>query len=237
MKNNMRKEQGAIMVEAAIYMPLVLCTVMALLYLAVFNMQEYMLMYQVEKIASVAAREEAYPGYEEFNMGGSNAVDFSWGEQEIPSQEKVSAYYEAHHGDIRALYREIGGVLSAVGAVHHDGQSYGSRFAGAVRQSSLIALGSISVPEVNIDNGFFGTGITVTITHATPVPGVLKYLGYQGSTTVRAAAYSYSVNPSEFVRNVDLAADLTSYIMEKLGISGGYKEFLSKTDKVLSQII
>ena len=40
-----KSENGAIMVEATIYMPLVLCTVMALLYLALFNMQEYLLIF------------------------------------------------------------------------------------------------------------------------------------------------------------------------------------------------
>ena len=57
---NKKNEKGAIMVEASIYMPLVLCTVMALLYLALFNMQEYMLMYQAQRVAAVVSREEAY---------------------------------------------------------------------------------------------------------------------------------------------------------------------------------
>ena len=55
----LKNENGAIMVEASIYMPIVLCTVMALLYLALFNMQEYMMLYQAERVAFVAAREEA----------------------------------------------------------------------------------------------------------------------------------------------------------------------------------
>ena len=66
--NRIKNENGVIMVEATIYMPLVFCTVMALLYLALFNMQEYMLMYQVQRVAAVAAREEAYLGYEKFGM-------------------------------------------------------------------------------------------------------------------------------------------------------------------------
>ena len=70
MKN--KNESGSIIVEASIYFPLVLCTVMALLYLALFNMQEYLLMFQVQKTAAVAAREEAYLGYEQFGMGGGN---------------------------------------------------------------------------------------------------------------------------------------------------------------------
>lgn len=225
------------MVEATLYMPLILCTVMALLYLALFNMQEYMMMYQAQRVASVAAREEAYLGYDAFGMGSGNEIDFEWGANSGPSTDTLAAYYESYTSRMTSMYREIGNVLSIAGVNDVDGESYTSRFADSVRQSTLIALGTVSAPEVEIDTGFWGTDIEVTITHSLPVPGVLGYLGYDGGMTIRTAAYSYSVNPSEFVRNVDLASDLMSYIMEKCGLSKSYDEFLSKTDEVLSFIL
>lgn len=228
----MKNENGAVMVEATIYMPLVLCTVMALLYLALFNMQEYMLMNQAQKIAAAVSREEAYLGYEKFGMGSDNSVDFSWGEGNVPSAETVTSYYMAHHERLSDLYREISRVFS--GGARSD---YSARFSNAVRASTLVALGSISSPEVQVDRGFLGTDIKVTIRHSLPIPGVLRYLNYEGGTTIRVSAYSYSVNPSEFVRNVDLAVDLMAYIMEKLGLSKSYHEFLSETNKVLSVIL
>lgn len=227
----MKNENGVIMVEATIYMPLVLCTVMALLYLALFNMQEYMLMYQVQRVSAVVSREEAYLGYEKFGMGSNNEIDFLWGRGNVPSAETVSSYYEAYHERLSNLYREIGRGL---GGGYAD---YSAKFENAARESTLIALGSISSPEIQVERGILGTDVKVTITHALPVPGVLKYLGYNGSTTLRVAAYSYSLNPGEFVRNVDLAADLISYIMEKLHLSKNYQEFLDKTDEVLSIIL
>ena len=225
------------MVEATIYMPLVLCTVMALLYLALFNMQEYMMMYQVQRVAYVASREEAYLGYETFRMGSDNEIDFDWGEGGVPSAADVTAYYQAHHDRATDIYREIGTALSVVGAADSSGQSYTTRFADAARSAALVALGSISAPEVEIDTGFWGTDITVTITHALPMPGVLAYLGYDGGTTIRTAAYTYSVNPSEFVRNVDLAGDLLDHIKKKCGLSQSYQEVLGMTDEVLSLIL
>lgn len=229
---SVKNENGAIMVEAAVYMPLVLCTVMALLYLALFNMQEYMLMNQAQKIAAVVSREEAYAGYEKFGMGNDNSVDFSWGEGNVPGAEVVTSYYTAHHERLSDLYREISRAFS--GGARSD---YSARFSTAVRESTLVALGNISSPDVEVDRGFLGTDIKVTIRHSLPIPGVLKYLDYEGGTTIRVAAYSYSVNPSEFVRNVDLAVDLMAYIMEKLGLSKSYNEFLSETNKVLSVIL
>ncbi len=227
---NKKNEKGAIMVEASIYMPLVLCTVMALLYLALFNMQEYMLMYQAQRVAAVVSREEAYLGYEEFGMGNDNEIDFSWGE--VPSAGIVTSYYKAYHKNLKGLYRGIGRAFSEGARL-----DYQSRFANAARQATFIVLGNISSPEIEVDRGFLGTDIKVTITHALPVPGVLKYLGYHRGMTLRVAAYHYSVNPSESVRSVDLAADFISYIMEKLGLDSSYHKFLENTNKVLDTIL
>ncbi len=225
------------MVEASIYMPLVLCTVMALLYLALFNMQEYMMLYQVHRVAAVASREDAYLGYEEFRMGQDNEIDFDWGEKSGPSVDTIASYYGAYTSHATSMYRELGTALSIGTGSTVDSSGYTSRFADAARKSTLIALGTVSAPEVEIDPGFWGTDVTVTITHSLSMPGVLAYLGYDGSRTIRTAAYSYSVNPSEFVRNVDLASDLVSYIMEKCGLSQSYEQFLKETDKVLSKIL
>ncbi|WP_316268233.1 hypothetical protein [Claveliimonas bilis] len=233
----LKNENGAIMVEASIYMPIVLCTVMALLYLALFNMQEYLMLYQAERVAFVAAREEAYLGYEDFGMGADNEIDFDWGDGNIPSADKISSYYQAYFDRVTSMYREVGTALSIAGVTDEDGSGYTSRFGDAARQASLIALGTVSAPEVEIDTTFWGTDITVTITHSLPIPGVIRYLGYDNEATIRMAAYSYSVNSGEFVRNVDLASDLMSYIMEKCGLSKSYDEFLNKTDEVLSAIL
>ncbi len=227
-----KKENGAIMVEATIYMPLVLCTVMALLYLALFNMQEYLLMYQAQRIAAVVSREEAYLGYEEFGMGSDNEIDFTWGEGNTPSAGEVTSYYKAYHNKPGDLYRGIGRAFSKGARL-----DYASRFADAARESTLIVLGNISNPEIEVDRGFLGTDIEVTIKHSLPVPGVLRYLNYEGGTTIRIAAYSYSVNPSEFVRSVDLAADFVAYIMKKFGLADSYNSFWEKTNKVLDMIL
>lgn len=230
--NKIKNENGAIMVEAAIYMPLVLCTVMTLLYLALFNMQEYLLMYQTQRVAAVVSREEAYLGYEEFGMGSDNEIDFSWGEGNTPSAGEVTSYYKAYHNRLKDLYRGIGRAFSKGARLDYD-----SRFADAARESTLIVLGNISNPEIKVDRGFLGTDIKVTIKHSLPIPGVLKYLNYEGGTTIRVAAYCYSVNPSEFVRSVDLATDFISYIMKKFGLAGSYNTFLEKTNKVLDMIL
>lgn len=222
-------EKGAIMVEAAIYVPLVLCTVMALIYLALFNMQEYMMMYQVQRVAAVAAREEAYIGYEYFGMGADNEIDFDWGEGNYPSETDITEYYEGHNAKLSDMYRELTGWF-----IDNSG-TYESKFADAAKNTSLLALTSPSAPEVEIKKGLLGTEITVTITHKLPMPGVIRYLGLEEELTLAESSHTCSVNPANFVRNVDLATDLASYVLEKLGIDMG--GFVERTKKVLDVIL
>lgn len=231
-----QKNKGAMMVEATIYIPIVLCIVMALIYLALFNMQEYMMMYEAQRVAAVVSRELAYPGYDQFGMGQNNEIDFSWGMGSTPSSSQVDGYYKKYHEKLSFMYREVSSIAHALGIGKINTGEYSTRFADAVRNSTLIALGTISNPEIDVKSGFLGSGVTVTFTHSIPIPGVLQYLGYDEGTTLRVAAYTYSVNPSSFVRNVDLASDLADYICKKLGIDGKYNGFKAQFDKVIKII-
>ena len=235
--NGKDPEKGAVMVEAAIYVPLVLCTVMALIYLALFNMQEYMMMYQAQRVAAVVAREEACIGYEVFGMGADNEIDFDWGPGNYPSGDEIDRYYAAHHETVGKMYREAGSFLHAVGVPGADPGRYMGRFGNAAIDASLLALGTVSRPDIDIDYGLLGTGITVEITHSVPTPGVIRYLGLPDGLTLYERAYTYAVNPSSFVRNVDLAFDLTAYIFDKLGMSKDYENFKSKSAEVLGKIL
>ena len=211
-----KDEKGVAMVEATIYMPIVLCVVMSLIYLALFNMQEYMMLYEAQRVAAVAAREDAYIGYDTFGMGSDNEIEFKNG-ADLTSAGKVNAYMEAHNESMSALYRGAGKLVSAITGGHASAQA--QNVAGTIE----------------VKTGFLGTNVTVTIKHNIPMPGVLAYLGYDGSTTLKAAAYTFSINPSEFVRNVDLAEDLTKAIFDKLGLD--YGSFTSKTQSVLQKIL
>lgn len=227
-----KDEKGVAMVEATIYMPIVLCVVMSLIYLALFNMQEYMMLYEAQRVAAVAAREDAYIGYDVFGMGNDNEIEFD-SSADLTSAEKVNQYMEAHNNSLSALYRGAGKLIDAIAGGHASAQA--QNVARTVSASSLVATAGMSVPDIEVKTGFLGSNVTVTIKHHIPMPGVMAYLGYDGSTTLKAAAYTFSINPSEFVRNVDLAQDLMKAIFEKLGLD--YESFTSKTQSVLSKIL
>ena len=227
-----KDEKGVAMVEATIYMPIVLCVVMSLIYLALFNMQEYMMLYEAQRVAAVAAREDAYIGYDAFEMGENNEIEFG-SSADVTSEAKVEAYMKAHNRSIGALYRgasKLKSIVTGGQASQHADDLAGT----VVEASSLVAITAMATPEIEVKTGFLGTNVTVTIKHKMPMPGVMAYLGYDGSTTLKASAYTFSINTSEFVRNVDLAPDITKALFERLGLN--YDSFVSKTDQVLGKV-
>ena len=65
-RENNNSENGAIMVEAAIYFPITIGIVMVVLYFGLFKLQESYFFFQVERAATELAREVSYPGYDSF---------------------------------------------------------------------------------------------------------------------------------------------------------------------------
>ena len=218
---NKKDEKGSIMVEAAIYIPMVLSVVMALLYLAIFNLQEYSMMYQAQRIGVAVSREEAYKGYSSLGIGNNNQIDFDWGDGGGPSDGAIKEYYKSHYETLVDLY----------GRQHADT----SRFNNSFKSALFLATGAISNPEVEVRKGFFGATVTVDIKHTIPIPGVLKYIGYKGGNELKISSYTYAVNPSDFVRNVDLAGEIVEIVFDKLNLD--YGKFIEKSNKLLDIIL
>lgn len=224
-------ESGAVLVEASIFFPLVLCTVVAMIYLAIINMQESAMMYQADRIAMEIAREEAYIGYDVFDMNEGRSLDFSWGGT-MPSQGTVESYFSSHHTYFTDLYRGL--IFWSPRTSESD---YENKYAAAARAVTMIGVGIIGVPDIKIDRSLFGSQVTVTITHEIPLPGVLRYLGLEENLKIECSRTKSILNPGEFVRNVDLAVDLTEYLLEKLGIDEGIEKFVNKTKQIMQAIL
>ena len=222
MKNG--RESGAIAVEAALYFPITIGIVMAIIYLGLFKIQESYFFFQVERAASMAAREAAYPGYEEFQEEGlleSSAIDFSW--EDGPSKSAVEKYYDAYGGSLTKLYR--------IGVSSKTAERLEKYEQALEKTSALFALGTIE-GTVQMDNQILSKSIYVQIRYKIPTPGILQYLGVKDSLTLYAGAYQPVMNSTDFVRNVDLACDLGNFLLKKLGLDGKANEFIQKFNKV-----
>lgn len=234
----MNSQKGAVLVEAAIYFPIVLCVVVAMLYLGLFHMQESALGHIAESAVLEAAREEAYPGYSVFGMNSGNDTDFGWSGN-APSKSEVESYYRSQHGSLGDLYREVGQIFSSIfgdrGRTHFN---YSAKYAAATAGITMLSAGTIQDPEVTMENGFFSSTVRVSIKHTFQVPGVLRYLGIaEERYTLETVAIKRVINPGEFVRNVDLADDLVHFVLKKFGVEDQVNDLIAKTQKIINTIL
>ena len=226
-----KNEGGAVIVEAAIYIPVVIFIAAALIYLALFNMQEYLIMYEAQKACTVVSREVTFPGYSVLGVGETDAIDFP----SIPGDAQVTASYQDRIKNLGSIYNEVVNVFNVIAGTPADISAYESKFNDELTAKAIITIGTIGSPDIKVDKNLLGTGITVKFTHHIPTPAIFTYLGYN-NTDISTAAYSYTVNPAGFVRGVDLAVDFVDYIAKKLGFEKDFKAFKEKTGKVLDVI-
>lgn len=211
------------MVEAALYFPITIAVVMAVIYLGLFKMQESYFFFQVERAASQLAKEIAYPGYEEFQDKeplSDPSIDFSWTE---PSSDQVSAYYGAYNGTLSKIYR--------IGTGNGTARRLQQYQESLCKYSTLFSLGTARA-YIKVDSQFMSKSVFAELRYEIPTPGILQYIGVRDSLTLYSAAYQPVLNTTDFVRNVDLAWDLTKFLLNKLGLQDKADKFVECFNKV-----
>lgn len=220
---NATHECGAIMVEAALYFPITIAVVMAVLYLGLFKMQESFFFFQVERAASQIAKEIAMPGYENFQKNPLNdtQVDVSW--KDGPSEEQIQSYYNAYSGSLTKIYRM---------GLDSQTQSRLKEYQEALcRTSALFSLGTTEA-YIKINRGFLSQSVEAEIYYVASVPGILRYLGVKDKITLYAGAYQPVMNTTDFVRNIDLSYDLGKFLLDKLGMGDKAEAFIQKFNQI-----
>lgn len=218
----MKKENGAIMVEAAFIFPMVLLTVMALIYLGLYKLQEGAILYQVQKVTRQADYVVSSPGYKELGRLDAKSFDFA----DDPSASAVTNYYKAYHSDLTKLYREIAGCT-------WTNEAGLSGYATSAMQSLCIFTGFDQMTsKVDLDRNFLSYSITVTTSLEYPMPGVLKYFGFKDKVILSQSASTVAMNPADFIRDVDMAWDGIKALAKLMGIEldtyvGKFKEIVN----------
>jgi len=80
------------MVEAAIIYPLFIFTIIAMLILGLLKLEQTLVQFAGAKIASQAARDGAYPGYEKYLAPISGGIDIDV--MSFPGTDGVDSYYK-----------------------------------------------------------------------------------------------------------------------------------------------
>lgn len=222
-----KDESGVILVEASIYFPIVIFTVFAMIYLGMVKYQESILAFQVQKVANLGAKEIAYPGYVNFADDGSvqsAAVDFK---SETDFGPKMKEYYK---GGSDHLYNEW--------KFNYGGEE--ARLKEELEKlmnRKTFLTGIETTADVKIENYVIGRQITVEAEYGLKSPEFLKYIGVPVHLTLKTAVMQSASNPTELVRNIDLATDLINFLLEKFHMKGKVDAFLKKVEDVKNKIL
>lgn len=227
MMSRWRQEDGVIMVEASIYFPIVIFTVFAMIYFGMVMFQDSILTFQVQKLAVMGGREVAYPGYEAFADDGSllsTAVDFK---AESDFSAKIPEYHEGHS---KHLYNEWRFDYSG------EEQKLERELSAMLSQRSFLT-GVQSECDVKINNFVLGKIITVEASYGLKSPKFLEYVGVPMDLKLKSSVRQTSINPTELVRNIELAADLIDFLLDRFGVSGQVDSFLKKAEDIKNKIL
>ncbi len=217
------KENGFVMVEAIFYLPLVIATVVFLIYIALLKFQEAAFIYAIERTAQFGANEVAYAGYDVFSDDIPLSVNFDWKSgSPLDNKKNVEEYYKAKHSNILRLYHEI------FGSTWVSAKEISSEYDAVVKNAAILSVADGADYSVAIKRGLLSTYVIVSVNYKFDTPGILQYLGLNKRYTYSRAACSVAINPAGFVRNVDLVVDVANIIAAKLDID------TSVFDKILA---
>lgn len=221
---------GAMAIEAVFIVPIVSLVVIVLIYAAMFSFQKSLMNLQAHKIATEVARIITYSGYESiYNEAESkglirnNAVDFS-GEYAI-SKSTLNEIYKEHNP-----YRQWSLLSKKKVERLNLNESPGEALVETMKAVSVIAIGIPQEPKITIDPGLFVTLVTVEASFIYEYPGFFNIIGLGERVEVMSTSVTVNAtDPIEFIRNVDIAEDLTNFLLEKLGVKDKLDSFMKKT--------
>jgi hypothetical protein len=227
MREKGKSESGIIMVEASIYFPIVIFTVFAMIYFGMVKYQESILTFQVEKLAVMGGHEVAYPGYEVFNSNdslASTAVDFK---SESDFSSEMELYYSKHSEHLYNEWRFNYGT---------EQSRLEDELSELLSKRSFLT-GIETTAKVSISNYVIGKSITVKATYGLKSPKFLEYVGVPLDLTLKTNVTQSASNPTELVRNIDLATDLIDFLLERFGVKDRVDSFLKKVEDIKKKIL
>ena len=194
---------AASIVEAALIYPVVIMTVVLMIYIGVYMLESSLLKDMAGKTAVMAGRTISFPGYNELGDMYSGQPDFAWSE-DGPSISRINSAYNKS-----VPYRYI--VL-------------GDADSGLLRSTEKFAsefLFSSDSPECTIDvkRHVLSRRINVKIKKEVSMPQIFKYLGINDNYNINVSASAITSDPAEFIRNTDITVNFAGYLAEKFNFS------------------
>ena len=70
-----------------------------------------------------------------------------------------------------------------------------------------------------------------------PLPGVMRALGLQGNIRIQQGAQTIAMNPTDFIRSVDLGCDAVDAVCKELGWDGQLDKMKDGFNKIINKFL
>lgn len=238
-KGFMQDENGAMVATEALFLyPFTILVIFTMIYISLYMYQAVALQSFAQKIAVVAAREVAYPGYINMSTGGSDSGAVAvFGTNAIDWETTGNISMNSDAGSVTIHpYRYLTTIGSDSPILDKDQRDRLEAAAAQMVKDNSILVGNLEDGvTVTASNWFVSQSVEVTISQSFPVLGFVQALGFEGNT-ITAKATASANDPDEFVRNVDLVFYVADGIAKKLGINTTkVSEMIQKCKDALSK--
>ena len=227
LKEHIKSEKGAVMVEASIYFPIVLGIVFSLIYVSLWKIEECAVYFCAQKVANSAANAIAHQNFDKLYGNGDvvgidTSIDFRWSSDIVP-ESNVKNYYKGR----KDLYKRV--------TIQND--KYQKALKKMINATKFVGF-HLRDKDINVkvDAGLLRTVVNVEVAIGFETPGIMKYVGFDDEIKFKSKGYQFASEPVDFVRNADLAVDLIEYLFDRLGISDNIKAFTDKWQQIKTKL-
>lgn len=207
--NNLKQDQrGDAVVEATILLPIIMMIYLALVLLAMYLPTRAILQRATQYAATALATEQS-DAWLQFD---DTEMQYGW----IGSKSDLDNVYVA-------LFRSLGAKQDATEA---------KNIVTKIADQGYIAKNEKLDVTYEVTNYVAYKEISVTATKTIPMPIDLSFIAFPKELTITVTSTAVVQNGDEFVRNMDIAADVFKWLDEKYNISDMFSKVGTLLDKV-----
>ena len=216
-KKLIKNEDGAAqLIEASVIYPIVFMCLFVLVYIGLYILQTITINTCAQKIALIASREVAYPGY--INLINSDVyktgtVEADFGSTQSGSTPHITCNFDAGEVKVRA-YRYWSS--DPLGSNSEKFESILTSDTGLVAALSLIGVGDVHA-DVSCENNIISQNINVEVRQELVSFAPLGFFGIEKPELVVNAVATVG-DTDELIRNTDFIQEVVDNLAKKLGI-------------------
>ena len=199
-------ENGDAVVEAAIIFPIMIMIFAALVLLAIYLPTRAALQHATQLAATAVASEQS-----------DTWLRFD--------EDSMTYYWDFSQGGFPGIYTAM---FSGIG----DAARRGEDFAINVENRGVSAKSGVLSVHCYDVNHIIYKEIVVTATREFEMPINMSFIGFPTTLPITVTSTAVVQNSEDFVRNIDLAADLVGYISEKFGLTDVSEAIASSWQRV-----